>query len=188
MELTENLQKSDKYERYPDVFKAVGKRSHRPQKKFKLVINSKEDAKKASKSGIPILWIDSSYTRVLRYPMRIPDTVIVPREYKGVIEGEVRVETFESMTPFSKSTAIPQFEDVIVFMLKLDPLAARGMVDRSDIDSDYLQKRIVQEGLEKQASEVYLQDYLDLPAVETSLDRERLLKIIDRNRVREVIP
>jgi len=188
MRLVCYLQKSAKYERYPDIFKDVGKESHRPSKRFKLVINTKEDAKRASESKIPILWIDSSYTKILRYPMRIPDTLLVPREYEAVIESDLDVHTFHSMNPFTKDTVIPQFEDVIVFMLNLDPLAARAMVDRSELDLDYLQKRIIQENLVRVASEVYLQDYLDIPVMDTPLDRERLVNIIERNKVREVIP
>ncbi len=188
MELSYRLQKEDPYERYPDIFKETQTKPHRPQKRFKLIVNSREDAKKAVKAGIPILWIDTSYTKVLRYPMRIPDTIVVPREYKEVVESGLNVHTFESMTPFKDDTIIPDFEDVVVFMLNLDPLAARAMVDRSDINKIYLQKRIIQEELEREASEVYLHDYLDLPVIETDMRREDILKVIDRNKIREVIP
>ncbi len=187
MKLISHLQRSEKYERTSDIFKEIDSEPHRPQKRFKLTINNQEQAKEASKSNIPILWIDPSYTKILKYPMTIPKTIIVPREYKDVIETDLNLHTFESMTPF-KDTIFPEFEDVIVFMLTLDPLAARGMVDRSDIDLKYLQKRILQENLEKEASEVYLQDYIDLPYKESPYDKDRLMKIIDRNKVREVIP
>ncbi len=188
MILMDNLQKSDKYERYPKIFKEVGKKPHRPQKRFKLVINDKNDAKQAWISGIPILWIDSSFTKILRYPMKIPDTIVIPREFIAVIESRLRVHTFDSMTPFTKNDIIPQFEDVIVFMLELDPLAARAMVDRRDIDYKYLEKRIIQENLEREASKVYLQDYLNFQVMKTPFDRERLMKIIDRNNIKEVLP
>jgi len=188
MKLADYLHKSDKHERYPDVFREVGKRSHRPQKRFKLIIDDKENAKKASKAGIPILWIDSSYTKMLRYPMKIPDTIVVPREYEGVIESELKVHTFDSTDPFPTDSVIPQFEDVIVFMLEFDPLAARAMVDRNELDYGYLQDRIIQEGLEREASKVYLQDHLSFRVMETPLDRERLLKVVDRNKIREVVP
>ncbi len=188
MRLVDHLQKSDKYERYPNIFKELGKEPHRPQKRFRLVINDKSDAEQARISGIPVLWIDSSFTKILRYPMNIPDTIVVPREFRAVIESSLRVHIFDSMTPFTKNGIIPQFEDVIVFMLELDPLAARAMVDRSDIDYKYLEKRVIQENLEREASEVYLQDFLNFQVMETPYDRERLLKIIDRNNIREVLP
>ncbi len=188
MILVDDLQKSDKYERYPKIFREVDKEPHRPKKRFRLVINDKNDAKQARISGIPILWIDSSFTKILRYPMKIPDTIVVPREFKAVIESDLRLHTFESMDPFTDENIIPTFEDVIIFMLELDPLAARAMVDRSDIDYRYLEKRIIQENLEREASEVYLQDHLDFQVNETPFNRERLLKIIDRNNIKEVIP
>lgn len=188
MKLAEHLQKSDKYERYPDIFKEVAKEPHRPQKRFKLMVNTREDAKKASKADIPILWIDSSYTKILRYPMTMPNTIVIPREYKTAVESDLNIHIFESMTPFSGESVIPRFEDVVVFMLKFDQLAARAMVDRNDLDHEYLQKRIIQEELENEASEVYLHDHLDFTVMETPLDRERLLRIINRNNIREVIP
>lgn len=183
-----SIQKSDRYERYPKIFKEVGKEPHCPRKRFRLVIKDKNDAKQASVSGIPILWIDSSFTKILRYPMKIPDTIVVPREFETVIESSLRAHTFDSMTPFTKNSIIPQFEDMIVFMLELDPLAARAMVDRNDIDYRYLEKRVIQEDLEREASEVYLQDHLNFRVMETPFNRERLLKIIDRNKIKEVLP
>lgn len=187
MDLAVSIQKSKKFERTPGVFKEMNRGSHRPKKRFVLKVNSEIEAKKARKANIPILWIDSSYTKILRYPMIIPDTIIVPREYEKTIQTGLDLHTFESMTPF-KDTIIPEFEDVVVFMLTLDPLAARGMVDRSELDLTYLEKRIVQENLEKEASEVYLQDHLDIPSEGSPLEKKRLSKIIDRNAVKEVLP
>ncbi len=75
-------------------------------------------------------------------------------------------------------------------MLTLDPLAARAMMDRNELDYDYLQKRIYQENLEEEAVDVYLQDYLSQPykGHETHFEKKRLLKIIDSNKVEEVLP
>ncbi len=187
MDLKASLQKSKKYERPPDIFEEINTKSHRPKNRFTLEMNSEKEAKKARKANVPILWIDSSYTKMLRYPMTIPDTVVVPREYEDLTKTELNLHTFESMTPF-KGTIIPEFEDVIVFMLTLDPLAARGMVDRSELDLTYLEKRIVQENLEREAAEVHLQDHLHLPVEGTPLEKEPLLEIIERNKVREVLP
>lgn len=187
MKLVSHLQRSEKYERTSDIFKEIDSEPHRPQKRFKLTINNEQQAKEGLKYNIPILWIDPSYTKILRYPMTIPKTIIVPREYKDIVETDLNLYTFESMTPF-KNSIIPEFEDVIVFMLTMDPLAARGMVDRSELNLKYLQKRIIQENLEKEASEVYFQDHIDLPFIESPFDKDRLMKIIDRNKVREVIP
>ncbi len=187
MDLVTNIQKSKKYERPPNIFKEINTGSHRPKKRFFLEVNSESEAEKARKANIPILWIDSSYTKILRYPMTIPDTIVIPREYENLTKTELDLHTFESMTPF-KDTIIPEFEDVVVFMLSLDPLAARAMVDRSELDLTYLEKRIIQENLEREASIVHLQDLLDLPREGPSLEKESLLKIIERNEVREVIP
>lgn len=187
MELRSHLCRSKEYERPSEIFTEINSEPHRPQKRFRLTIDSEQEAEIASRSSIPILWIDSSYTKMLRYPMTIPKTIVVPREYKSVIGTGLNLHTFESMTPFHDNI-IPDFEDVVVFMLTLDPLAARAMVDRNELDLDHLQKRILQEDLEKEASEVHLHDYVDLPSADSPYDKERLMKIIDRHKVREVIP
>lgn len=121
--------------------------------------------------------------------MKIPKTIIVPREYRAAVITDLNLHTFESETPFIGSIT-PKLEDVVVFMLTLDPLAARAMIDRNELDHDYLQKRIYQENLEEEAVDVHLQDYLSLPyeRFDSRFDRERLLKIINRNKVEEVLP
>ena len=189
MKLISELQKSRSHENVPAVFVEISRSPNRPKKRFDLKVNSEKEAKKASKAGVPILWIDDSYTTILRYPMKIPKTIIAPREYRDVIKTDLNLHTFEAETPF-KDSIIPRLEDVVVFMLTLDPLAARAMTDRSELDHDYLQKRIYQENLEKEAVDVHLQDHLSLPyeKFDTRFDKERLLKIIDRNKVEEVLP
>jgi len=189
MELTSELQKSQRHENVPDVFTEITPSPNRPKKKFNLKVNSKKEAKKALKAGVPILWIEDSYTKILRYPMKIPEAIIVPREYRDVVRTDLNLNTFESETPFN-DTIIPRWEDVVVFMLTLDSLAARAMTDRNELDHDYLQKRIYQENLEEEAVDVHLQDYLSLPYEEfdAQFDKERLLKIINRNKVEEVLP
>jgi len=189
MKLTSELQKSQRYENVPEVFIEISRSPNRPKKKFNLKVNNEKEAKKASKAGVPILWIDHSYTKILRYPMKIPETIIVPKEYRDVVRTDLNLNTFEAETPFNGSI-IPRLEDVVVFMLTLDPLAARAMMDRNELDHDYLQKRIYQENLEEEAVDVHLQDYLSLPYEEfdAQFDKERLLKIINRNKVEEVLP
>ena len=189
MKLTSHLQKSQRHEKVPEVFIEISPSPNRPKKRFNLKVNSEKEAKKASKAGVPILWIDESYTKVLRYPMKIPETIIVPREYRDVVRTDLNLHTFRSETPFNDSI-IPRLEDVVVFMLTLDLLAARAMMDRNDLDHDYLQKRIYQENLEKEAVDVHLQDYISLPyqRFDARFDKEKLLKIINRNKVEEVLP
>lgn len=187
MRLMSHIKKSSKYERYPEIFKEISPEPHRPDKRFKVKVESREEAKEALSSDIPILWIDSSHTMMLRYPMTIPDTIIVPREYEDVVKTGLDIRTFESMAPF-RDTIEPRFEDVVIFMLTLDPLAARGMIERSDLDKEYLKKRIYQEELEEEASMVHLHDHIDMQVKEEPLDKDRILKIIDRNKVKEVVP
>lgn len=187
MELKCRFQKSEKYEKYPNVFKAPKKKPRKPKKKFKLIIEDRKGAEKALRSDIPLLIINSKETDILKYPMTIPETLITPREYEDAVKTIFNLHTFQSLDPFEKNLT-PKLEDVVIFTLSLDPIAARAMVKRSSLNLQYLLKRIYQEGLEEPATKARLQDFINLPEVGKPLEKEKLKSVIKKNTVREVLP
>ncbi len=186
MKLTCFLERETPWERYEPPIVPIGSVSHRPKKRFQVRIQSPEDVDRARRQGLPILLVRSGDLRMLHYPLRIPSTILVPREYRDVLETSLHVRTFHSLTPFER----PRIEDLVVFLLMHDPLAARAVVERNRdlLDLSHLTKRIYQEDLEERATLVQLQDYVDVPVVGKSLHREALLQAIRANRVTEVLP
>ncbi len=186
MKLTCFLERETPWERYEPPIVPIGSVSHRPKKRFRVRLQTPEDVERARKQGLPILLVRSEDLRILHYPLRIPPTILVPREYRDVLETSLPVRTFHSLTPFER----PRIEDFVVFLLMHDPIAARAVVERNDdlLDLSLLTKRILQEDLEERATLVRLQDFLDIPVVGHALRREALVRATQANRVVEVLP
>jgi len=178
--------KSSEWEKYLDVFKEVVRTRARPRKMFILEINTDEDIKKAIKAGVPIFKIDSRDLAILRYPMNVPPTIVVPREYEGVIRTKYRIHTFQSLAPFTER----RIEDIVIFVLSFDLIATRAIIQRNRdlIDFQYLQKRILQEELEERATKIHLQEFVHVPKVGDSLPRAALLRAAEGNFARGLIP
>lgn len=145
-----------------------------------------QDVEGARRQGLPFFLIQSQDLRILHYPMRIPTTVIVPREYANLVDSRFRVHVFQSLRALQN----PTIEDIVAFLLSFDLIAARSVVDRNRdlIDFARLRKRIVQEDLEEEATKVHLQDYVDVPVSGVPLPKDALLRATARNRVSGVLP
>ncbi len=186
MKLTCFLEREEPWERHAPPFEAIKPVSHRPKKRFRVRINSPSDVDRARKQGLPIILIQSEDLRILHYPMRVPPTLLVPREYRDVLETPLSVRVFQSLEPFDR----PRIEDIVIFLLMHDPLAARAVVERNSdlLNLPHLTKRIYQESLEEQATLVNLQDYITIPPVGDSLPREALQRALRGNQVSAVLP
>ena len=186
MKLVAYLERERPWERYEAPIEVVKPGSHRPKKRFRIRIGSPKDADRARKKGYPIILIQSEDLRILHYPLRIPPTLLVPREFRDVLETPLSVRTLQSLEPFDR----PRIEDIVIFLLMHDPLAARAVVERNLglLDLPHLTKRIYQESLEEQATLVHLQDYVAIPPVGDPLPREALQRTLQGNQVRTVLP
>lgn len=186
MKLTCFLEREVPWERYEPPLEAIKPVSHRPKKRFLVRISSPSDAERARKQGLPIILIQSQDLRILHYPLRIPPTLLVPREYRDVLETPLSVRVLQSLEPFDR----PRIEDIVIFLLMHDPLAARAVVERNLdlLNLPHLTKRIYQESLEEQATLINLQDYITIPPVGDSLPREALQRALRGNQVRVVLP
>ncbi len=174
------------WERYEDPVVLIGPEPHRPRKRFKVKLETKDDVKRAREHGIPLLLIQSEDLKILHYPLTMPPTVVLPREYRGVVETKFKVHTFQALHAVEK----PRIEDIVVFLLSYDLIAARAVVERNMglIDFGYLRKRLFQEDLEAEASKIHLQDFVDIPVTGTPLPRAALLRATRANRVSEILP
>ena len=194
MQLKMFFEKSCKWEKYSKIFVEMPKQRNRPSKAFLLRIASRQDAVLARKSGVPLLWIEPDNAAILHYPMAFPPVLIVPREFKNAVNTEnIKVHVFQSMVPFHESKSImPRPEDVIVFMLSFDLIAARAMIERSAwlTDFNYLMKRIFQENLEEQASMISIRDFKIMPfkKSEQALPKKALMSAVKKNFVRGIVP
>jgi hypothetical protein len=184
--LVSYLEREEPWERYRDPIVEIRTPGHRPRKRFVVRIRSAQDALRARDMGVPLLLVQSEDLKMLRYPLRIPPTVLVPRELREVLDSALPVHVFQSTTPFSR----PRIEDIVVFLLMHDPIAALAVVERNEdlLDLGYVRKRIIQEDLEREATRVRMQRYVDVPEEGEPLPEAALIRAARANRVVEVVP
>ncbi len=180
------LERETPWERYESPIVPVEVANHRPRKSFKVVLRDAADVVKGIGVGLPMILIQSEDLRILQYPLEMPPTVIVPRGFASVVETKMRVHSFKSWTPFERR----RLEDVAVFLLSYDLIAARAVIERNRdlFDLGYIRKRMFQEDLEEQATAIRLQDFMDLPVVGTPMPRRGLMRAVKGNRVAGVVP
>jgi len=186
VKLVSFLEREEPWERYADPIVAVDPTSHRPRKRFRVKVRSVEDVDRARGMGLPLLLVQSEDVKMLRYPLRIPPTLLVPREYRGLLDSTLPVRVFQSLAPFER----PRVEDIVIFLLMHDPLAARAVLERNGglFDLAYLRKRILQEDLEPQATLVRIQDFIEVPEAGEALPKAALGRTTRANRITEIIP
>jgi len=166
-----------------DILATQARTSHRPPAKYRLILRSAKDAEEARRVGLPVFAITDSMVTMLGYSMTFPPLVLVPRGMKQVVETKLPVIEFLSEAAIRQ----PRLDDIIVAMLRFDPLAARALAQRNDdaIDKSYLLKRILQEDLEEEATRVRFQDLLPaLPLRGEPLQKRALDRIVSSNVVR----
>lgn len=170
-----------------DILEASVPIRHRPKVRYRLVLRSAEDVEKARHAKLPVFAVTDSIVTMLGYPMKFPPLVLVPRSIRNAVESHLPVIEMLS----EDAVREPRLEDVIVAMLRFDPLAARALADRNSdvLDRDYLLKRILTEDAEAEASRVRFQDNLlpSLPVKADPLPKAALDRIISSNVVRGVL-
>ncbi len=180
------LERETPWERYDGPIVPVEAVNHRPRKNFKVVLRGVPDVVKGIGLGLPMILVQSEDLRILQYPLEMPPTLIVPRGFESVVETRMRVHAFKSWTPFERR----RMEDMAVFLLSYDLIAARAVIERNlDLfDLGYIRKRVFQEDLEEQATAIRLQEFMDLPFVGSPMPKRGLMRAVKGNRVSGVVP
>jgi len=168
------------------ILKAEERVSHRPRARYRLLLHSASDIEEARAHGIPVFAIPDSVVTMLGYPMRFPTLLVVPQGLRRAVETDLPIIEFVS----GQAVLHPRLEDVVIAMLRFDVLAARALIQRNLdlLDPAYLLKRIYQEDLEEEATQVRLQDFLPLPPKGEPLPKRALEQVASANLPRGMIP
>lgn len=169
MHVERSLHRDRSDRRLPAVI-LVRQRAHagRPRELFRLRIRSRDDARLARRAGLPVHLVTPEDTAAFGYAMTFPPRLVTARSLAGLVDTPYRVHPMES----ERDTLHPRLEDLVVVMLKIDPFAARAIALRNPefIDPVRLLRRALQEGVEREATLVRLQEVCPgLPAVGESL-------------------
>ena len=187
MQLDTALVRSNADRRTPRaILRTEAKKPHRPRGRYRLRIRDANDAQIAKQENLPVFPIRDDMVTMLGYPMRFPTIIVVPRAARSAVESDLPVVEFLS----ERAVSNPRIEDIMIAMLRFDPLAARALIHRNLdlVDKTYLTKRIYQEDLEEDATRVRLHELLPFSPVGAALPRQAIEKVDNANLPEGVIP
>jgi hypothetical protein len=147
--------------------------------RYTLRLRNEADVEIARKAKAPLYLLTDHSMERLRYPMRFPPILFAAATYRPAVEAPWTV--MEAAAPPSE----PRDEDLLTYLLRLDPLAARAVLDRNiqRLDRDYLTLRITEERLNARATRVRMQSRLrKLITIGESLPEQQLNRVLARNR------
>lgn len=148
----------------------------RPRTAFRLRIRSEEDVARARRVGLPLHLITPDVTASWGFPGSAETVLVVAQILSPLIESRFPVVALVS----ESSARRPRLEDLIVVLLRRDPLLARTLAVRHSrfLDPDRLLKRILQEDVEEAATLVGLDDVVPaLPRSGPALPRPELRRL-----------
>ncbi len=147
--------------------------NHRPPTEYRFRVRSEADVEALHRHRLPIHLLTAKKVTAMGYPIVFPSRAVIARTFRPLVETELATIPFVS----AEAATSPRDEDVVVAMLRFDMIGARAIWDRNRerLNSDYLLRRILEEGAERRAAFVRFSDFL--PGIAESadaLDPERL--------------
>jgi hypothetical protein len=151
----------------------------RPRKEYRPCIRSPVDVDRLRRHRIPAFLLTSEWVTKSGYPVRFRPWLALPEGLATKVTSEYRV------LPVRDAEALrdPGIAELVTLLLRFNPLAARVVAvrNRDKLDPNELYRRVRNEGLERAATKVRLQDFSrSIPAVGIALPREEL-RWIERN-------
>lgn len=167
--------------RAPAVFVPEERRPTRPKIRYRARLDSAADVEAARRERLPVYLLTPEIVSAFRYPSRFPPRLLVAREVSDAVDS-----TYRRIEFLRRDAAwAPRFEDVVVAMLRVDPLAARALVKRNPglLDPERLLVRVIEEDAAREATFVRLQEFSpSIPAVGEPI-AAKALERSDRNNV-----
>jgi hypothetical protein len=124
--------------------------------RYRPVVRSARDVERLRKRHVPLFLVTDRWVTESGYPTQFRPWLAVAEALAGALESEYR------LLPVRDAGALqdPGLPELIAFLLRFDPLAARAIAlrNRARIDAHELYRRIRNEGLERAATRVRLQE------------------------------
>jgi hypothetical protein len=162
-----------------DMLASRSKSRGRPKTEYRPHIRSSKDVDRLRRHRIPALLLTSEWVSKSGYPVSFRPWLALPEALSTKVSSDYRI------LPVKDGEALrnPTLEELVTLLLRFDPLAARVVATRNRraIDPNELYRRVRNEGLERPATKVRLQDFAPaLPVEGESLPREEL-RWVERN-------
>jgi hypothetical protein len=155
----------------------ISRKRGRPESRYRLSIANSEDVDVSRRFKIPVYLLTPRLVTSLGYPGTFPEHLLLAREINDAVDCKYPRIVVSAAT----SVLRPTIEDIVVAMLKIDALAARGvaMRNRPSVEPLSLLRKVIQEDVEREATWVNLQEISPaIPMVGPHLD-EALLETQD---------
>jgi hypothetical protein len=163
----------------PSLLRPATRSRGRPWTEYLPHVGSEEDAVALRRRGVPTFLLTSDRVTRLGYPVAFRPWLVVGERIATKVSTPFRVLPVRD----EESLLHPGAVEVVVFLLRFDPLAARivALRNRRDIDPHELYRRVRNEGLESAATRVRLQELSPaIPRVGIPISRKELAWI-ERN-------
>jgi len=151
----------------------------RPRAEYRPAVRSPRDVELLRRHRVPAFLLTSDWVSRSGYPVSFRPWLILPERLVDGVESGFRV------LPVRDEEAVrsPGIVELVSFLLRFDPLAARVVAvrNRSSMDPAELYRRVRNEGLEGPATRVRLQQFSPrIPRVGRPLPQDEL-RWIERN-------
>jgi hypothetical protein len=151
----------------------IRRRGGRPKVPVVLRVRTAEDVESLRSRNVPMFFLTPERISRAGYPMTFEPRLVVPRPMVSQVVTGLRVLPVKN----PETVRGDRLEALVTLMLRVDRLASRALAvrNRSEVNGSELYRMVVNEGLEREATQVRLQDFAkDVPVVGPALPREDL--------------
>ncbi len=163
----------------PEMQATIPRHRGRPPREYRPRVRTPRDVVRLRRHRVPALLLTSEWVTKSGYPVTFRPWLAVSEKLSRKITSDYRI------LPVKDEDALrePGMVELVTFLLRFDPLAARlvALRNRSRLDPNELYRRVRNEGLEGPATKVRLQEFAPaLPKVGRPLPLEDL-RWVERN-------
>jgi hypothetical protein len=151
----------------------------RPRLEYRPFVRTASDVARLRRRHVPVVLLTSEWVTRSGYPVTFRPWLVVPGRLASQLRSEYRTLPVRD----EDALADPGVIELVTFLLRFDPLAARVVAvrNRRHLNPHELYRRVRNEGLERPATKVRLQELSPaIPRVGPSLPAEEL-QWIERN-------
>lgn len=163
-----------------DLVVPVARPRGRPRAEYRPRARSAEDVDRLRRHRVPAFLLTAEWVSRSGYPVSFRPWLVLPDRLSGQVDSDFR------KLPVRDEDALraPGPTELVTFLLRFDPLAARVVAvrNRARIEPAELYRRVRNEGVEREATKVRLQELAPtIPAVGPALPAEELAWIEESN-------
>jgi hypothetical protein len=152
----------------------------RPKARYRPVVRTPEDVEQLRRRRVPVFLLTDAWVTESGYPVRFRPWLAVSEALAGSVESSFRVLSIRDAAALQS----PGLPELVTLLLRFDPLAARAIATRNHqrLDRLELYRRIRNEGLERAATKVRLQELVPaIPMVGEPLPLEDVRWVDENN-------